>query len=66
MEGVSLIGFLVVGLIAGWLGGKIIRGGGSGSSVTLLWGWSARFWEVCFSTRQAVCHRLNKRGFDMF
>jgi len=30
MEGVSLIGFLVVGLIAGWLGGKIMRGGGFG------------------------------------
>ncbi len=30
MEGISLIGFLVVGLIAGWLGGKIMRGGGFG------------------------------------
>jgi uncharacterized membrane protein YeaQ/YmgE (transglycosylase-associated protein family) len=30
MEGVSLIGFLIVGLIAGWLGGKIMRGGGFG------------------------------------
>ena len=30
MEGVSLIGFLVVGLVAGWLGGKIMRGGGFG------------------------------------
>jgi uncharacterized membrane protein YeaQ/YmgE (transglycosylase-associated protein family) len=27
MEGVSLISFLIVGLIAGWLGGKIMRGG---------------------------------------
>jgi uncharacterized membrane protein YeaQ/YmgE (transglycosylase-associated protein family) len=26
----SIIGFLVVGLIAGWLGGKIMRGGGFG------------------------------------
>jgi len=30
MEGLSLIGFLIVGLIAGWLGGKIMRGGGFG------------------------------------
>jgi uncharacterized membrane protein YeaQ/YmgE (transglycosylase-associated protein family) len=30
MEGISLIAFLVVGLIAGWLGGKIMRGGGFG------------------------------------
>ena len=30
MEGVSLIGFLVVGLIADLLGGKIMRGGGFG------------------------------------
>jgi uncharacterized membrane protein YeaQ/YmgE (transglycosylase-associated protein family) len=30
MEGISLIGFLIVGLIAGWLGGKIMRGGGFG------------------------------------
>jgi len=28
MEG--LIGFLIIGLIAGWLGGKIMRGGGFG------------------------------------
>jgi uncharacterized membrane protein YeaQ/YmgE (transglycosylase-associated protein family) len=26
----GLIGFLLVGLIAGWLGGKIMRGGGFG------------------------------------
>jgi uncharacterized membrane protein YeaQ/YmgE (transglycosylase-associated protein family) len=30
MQGVSLIGFLIVGLIAGWLGSKIMRGGGFG------------------------------------
>jgi uncharacterized membrane protein YeaQ/YmgE (transglycosylase-associated protein family) len=26
----SLIGFLIIGLIAGWLAGKIMRGGGFG------------------------------------
>ncbi|QNT68435.1 GlsB/YeaQ/YmgE family stress response membrane protein [Defluviicoccus vanus] len=30
MEGYSLIGILIIGLIAGWLGGKIMRGGGFG------------------------------------
>ncbi|MCU0605191.1 MAG: GlsB/YeaQ/YmgE family stress response membrane protein [Desulfobacterales bacterium] len=30
MQGISLIGFLIVGLIAGWLGGKIMRRGGFG------------------------------------
>jgi uncharacterized membrane protein YeaQ/YmgE (transglycosylase-associated protein family) len=30
MEGLSLLGFLIIGLIAGWLGGKIMRGGGFG------------------------------------
>jgi uncharacterized membrane protein YeaQ/YmgE (transglycosylase-associated protein family) len=28
--GQGFIGFLVIGLIAGWLGGKIMRGGGFG------------------------------------
>ena len=30
MQGVSLLGLLIIGLIAGWLGGKIMRGGGFG------------------------------------
>ncbi len=30
MEPTSLIGFLLIGLIAGWLGSKLIRGGGFG------------------------------------
>jgi uncharacterized membrane protein YeaQ/YmgE (transglycosylase-associated protein family) len=28
--GMGLIGFLIIGLIAGWLAGKIMRGGGFG------------------------------------
>ncbi len=69
MEGVSLIGFLVVGLIAGWLGGKIMRGGGFGFFGNLIVGvvgaflggilfnalgiTAAHFWEGFFSTRWA-------------
>ena len=30
MEGVSWLGFIIIGLIAGWLGGRIMRGGGFG------------------------------------
>lgn len=30
MEGVSWLGFIVIGLLAGWLGGRIMRGGGFG------------------------------------
>jgi uncharacterized membrane protein YeaQ/YmgE (transglycosylase-associated protein family) len=30
MAGTSLIGFLVIGILAGFLGGKIMRGGGFG------------------------------------
>jgi uncharacterized membrane protein YeaQ/YmgE (transglycosylase-associated protein family) len=30
MEGMGIIAFLIIGAIAGWLAGKIIRGGGFG------------------------------------
>jgi len=30
MEGMGIIAFLIIGIIAGWLAGKIIRGGGFG------------------------------------
>lgn len=30
MEGMGIIAFLLIGIIAGWLAGKIIRGGGFG------------------------------------
>lgn len=30
MEGMGIIAFLIIGVIAGWLAGKIIRGGGFG------------------------------------
>ncbi len=30
MESTGLIAFLLIGLVAGWLGGKVIRGGGLG------------------------------------
>jgi uncharacterized membrane protein YeaQ/YmgE (transglycosylase-associated protein family) len=36
MEGVSLIGFLDGGLIACWLGGNIMRGGGFGFAGNLI------------------------------
>ena len=32
MDGQSLIVFLIVGLVAGWLAGTIVRGGGFGMS----------------------------------
>ncbi|MDD3449394.1 MAG: GlsB/YeaQ/YmgE family stress response membrane protein [Gammaproteobacteria bacterium] len=34
----GLIGFLLVGLVAGWLAGKLLRGGGMGPVVNLLVG----------------------------
>lgn len=30
MEGKSLMAWIIIGLIAGWLGGKLMRGGGFG------------------------------------
>ena len=30
MEGQGLIGFLIIGLLAGWIAGKLIQGGGFG------------------------------------
>ena len=30
MEGKSLLAWIVIGIIAGWLGGKLMRGGGFG------------------------------------
>jgi uncharacterized membrane protein YeaQ/YmgE (transglycosylase-associated protein family) len=30
MEGVGLIGFVVIGMLAGWLAGKFLKGGGFG------------------------------------
>ena len=38
MEGMGLLMFLVIGAIAGWLAGSILKGGGSGLVVNMIVG----------------------------
>src|SRR5690625_4502203 len=38
MEGIGLFWFLIIGIIAGWLAGKIMKGGGFGLLVNLVVG----------------------------
>lgn len=38
MGGISFIGFLIIGVVAGWLGGRLMRGGGFGFLVNMLVG----------------------------
>ena len=38
MEGIGLVMFLVIGLVAGWLAGNIMRGGGLGIAGNLVVG----------------------------
>jgi uncharacterized membrane protein YeaQ/YmgE (transglycosylase-associated protein family) len=38
MQGVGLIAFLIIGMVAGWLAGKIMRGGGFGLPMNLVIG----------------------------
>ncbi len=44
----SVIAWIVIGLIAGWLAGKFPAAGASVASPIFFWGWSVRFWAGGF------------------
>lgn len=48
MDGMSLLVFLFVGLIAGWLAGKVVQGGGFGVIGNIIVGVIGAFLRVGF------------------
>ena len=52
MDIVSIILFLLFGAVAGWLAGKLMKGGGCGLIVTIIVGIMGRFvgdWLMCLA-----------------